>query len=77
MKIPHADKIKDYDYELVQELWEDCIRYNVEFKDPFHSATQDDYCKAIDHNKAQIEMKKSLATEGKFRVIPDLSFIEF
>ena len=76
MKPLYHEKLKEYDVELVQELWEDCIMMDIPFMDPFQALSNDHYKDMIKELKSSIaawtqqgRCKGSLHRES-FRKLP-------
>ena len=42
---------------MVHSQWVDCIRYNVDFEDPFYCNTKQKYIKILARNQTMIEKK--------------------
>ena len=75
--MPPPDSVPRYDSNLVQEYWEDCIRYDTLFLDPYICHNYESYENSLNVMHSEITKKKVLARQGKFCVLPSLNFTAF
>ena len=59
MRPNHHKNITGYNYDYVQQLWEDCIKYDIQFDDLYDCRTDDEY------NSNVTDLQKNQSTQGR------------
>ena len=77
MRPNHHMNIDSYKYVHVQQLWEDCVTYDVAFDDPYDCRSTDEYNFKITHLEMKINQRKQEMEDGSFTPIPDMNFGNF
>ena len=75
--MPPPSFLPIYDPLLVQEHWENCIRCDVPFLDPYFCLTTKAHRATLDIMHSNIEKRKILSRRGKFNVLSSLDFTAF